>query len=330
MALNLSTINSKRLKERSDYGIRVARHGFDANSCADNQLLFNSNWPILQICKIVKFTDMDKQHTIYVKQTTGEVADNVPGWSTSGAVPIPKPFWYRLYRDYPVSNQYVIKVISETAGLAGGVAWNKCVYKKKVHNLGFPPLVLAGKDLGFDDNTAVLFSVDLSTDIDYPYTEKPSPMIKLNSDYGIESTSIFGSKVKGLSTGMFSKLVQAVKTEQTSASNTSGVSWTPLTKDSSVQDISGCLEPYECYRFDGFNNPFCESKGKEFFDKSGVYYKLDIFAAMDYYSGGVFYPEYCYTNVIQSSPYFTCDKQALVILRSPMVSPEYEEVEIYE
>lgn len=31
--------NKKNLKKRADYGVRVARPGYDANTCAQNQLL---------------------------------------------------------------------------------------------------------------------------------------------------------------------------------------------------------------------------------------------------------------------------------------------------
>ena len=50
--------NEKNLKNRSDYGVRVARPGYDANNCAQNQLLFNSGWPILQIAEIVDMSSM--------------------------------------------------------------------------------------------------------------------------------------------------------------------------------------------------------------------------------------------------------------------------------
>lgn len=55
MALPTTTYtnNTSTLQEKSDYGLKIAKAGFDVNTAKDSDLLFNSSWPSMQI-KIIK------------------------------------------------------------------------------------------------------------------------------------------------------------------------------------------------------------------------------------------------------------------------------------
>ena len=48
--------NTSNVLAKGDYGIRIAKAGFDARNAADNDLLFNSAWPSTQIVKVVTVT----------------------------------------------------------------------------------------------------------------------------------------------------------------------------------------------------------------------------------------------------------------------------------
>jgi hypothetical protein len=192
----------------------------------------------------------------------------------------------------------------------------------------------------------IITSVDLSVDIDYPYTEGATMFLGSLSDYGIAGSSKFGKRVPGLRSDMFSKLIQAVKTEKTSNApvkygpNPEDISpeagilyWSPLKK---LENYEGCLEPYEAVAYYGFNNPFGQSDvitqdGNELagFGTDGPYYRDDqaIVRAVPYSgtpSGSIFGDGVAFTDMGQGT--YGSKHASMVIIRSPMVSPEYEEI----
>ena len=70
--------NKYNPKERSNYGVRVARPGFDASTCAQNQLLFNSGWAIMQIAEVVDFRNQSPQY-LYIMTKNTTVYDSATG-----------------------------------------------------------------------------------------------------------------------------------------------------------------------------------------------------------------------------------------------------------
>jgi hypothetical protein len=348
--LDFSKVNKKNTKNRGDYGVRVARPGFDAGYCAQNQLLFNSNWPILQICKVVDLGDVgildedtgmigpvDGVEHKYYDQTNDEWIDELPaGMNRTG---------YVYMRDISIGRQYLYYSVD-----AKGYTNNDYTrrvwefrYKKIRHGLGYVPFFFMSEEVSAVQNHVVLTSIDISKDVDYPYTEAALPMLNPTTDYGIKSASAFGKRVPGLSSNMFSKLVQCVK--KTSSSqweiNIDGVHtekvlcWSPFSKAADAK--AGVISNFEAFSFSAYNCPFLTSdlattwyftKGDAIDNKmfdDGPYYSRDIVVRLLALAETSFYSDaMAYTNLYQAVRLY--DDASLVILRSPMVSPEYEEV----
>lgn len=43
----------KTMRSRGDYGIKIAKRGYDVQFAKDNELLYNSSFPVLQIVAIL-------------------------------------------------------------------------------------------------------------------------------------------------------------------------------------------------------------------------------------------------------------------------------------
>lgn len=345
MAFDLKTCNTPKLRKRADYGVRVARPGYDANDCAQNQLVFNSNWPIIQIAEVINLNKDVETRYIWLNQqysssgATREWRETEPAGMTytSGyeqiGISVGKNYiWYQIYHEGGTDsdNKY----------------WQKITYKKIYHGMGYPPMFYRSEDISDVSGYLIITSVDLSVDIDYPYTEGDTMFLGSLSDYGIAGSSKFGKRVPGLRSDMFSKLIQAVKTEKTSNApvrygpNLEDISpeagilyWSPLKK---LENYDGCLEPYEAVAYYGFDNPFgnpdvMTTDGTELagFGNDGPYYRDDqaIVRAVPYSgtaSGSVFGDGVAFTDLGQGT--YGSKHASMVIIRSPMVSPEYEEI----
>jgi len=344
MAFDLKTCNTPRLRKRADYGVRVARPGYDANECAQNQLVFNSNWPIIQIAEVIDLNKDVETRYVWLNETysesgvTREWRETEPagmtyntGYEQTGISVGKNYIWYQTYNESGIDsdNNY----------------WQKITYKKIYHGLGYPPMFYMSEDISNISGYLIITSVDLSVDIDYPYTEGATMFLGSLSDYGIAGSSKFGKRVPGLRSDMFSKLIQAVKTEKTSNSpirygpNLEYISpeagilyWSPLKK---LENYEGCLEPYEAVGYYGFNNPFGYSDvGVDYnelsgFGTDGPYYRDDqaIIRAVPYSgdaSDSIFGDGVAFTDLGQGT--YGSKYASMVIIRSPMVSPEYEEI----
>jgi hypothetical protein len=351
----LSRKNKQNLQNRGDYGIRVARPGYDASNCAQNQLIFNSGWPILQLMAVVDFTS-GTTSTSYTKNTrveysvghyesgafmpesttmttTSEQVSSVPSGLPSsqarhdyffGGVFVNKKYVKKQQEDYTL---YDGGSTTESGTLPSGknyiretvTTYTKDTFVTTRHRLGFTPLcILSSSFLGGDSNHALLFSVDITKDVDYPYTEAATPLIRPVHDYGMKSTSIFGSKVPGLCTNMFSKLVQAVKTTESSTYNdgeNDAVVWSPIAGDELPSNIKDVLFPYEFYAYSG--DGVKTQDGGEFYQRISPTY-ISSSASSGTYMNKAY--------AVRTSGQDTVKDSVLVVLRSPMVSPEYEEI----
>ena len=321
----LERCNKKKLKARGDYGVRVARPGFDANYCADNQLIFNSGWPILQLCAVIDFDKATDTYTRYLLPD-GTWVDELPaGYDDMG------PSWMTdLYDKVGVNKNYCRKFVSAEAYMNMNTyeEVTGVTYKRIRHYLSHTPFFIPASDVsGEASNKVLLFSVDIETDVDYPYTEEALPLITAPNDYGMKSSSIFGPRVPGLSTGQFSKLVQAVKTQETAKyteeiSDTKIPYWSPLSDAPSEDPSKSPLLPFEAFGFaiEGFSN---YGEDPAFDEKDGGYF-TPVFARSIADGGSDL--AYVYSLQSQAIQYFK--KSSLVILRSPLVSPDYEEIDI--
>lgn len=321
----LERCNTKKLKERGDYGVRVARPGFDASNCADNQLIFNSGWPILQLCAVIDFDKATDTYTRYLLPD-GTWVDELPaGYEDMG------PSWMTdLYDDVGVNKNYCRKFVSaetymnmNTYEEATGVT-----YKRIRHYLGYTPFFIPADDVtGTTSNKVLLFSIEIETDVDYPYTDAALPMVSIPDDYGMKSSSIFGDKVPGLSTGQFSKLVQAVKTQETAkyTEETSGTKipyWSPLSDAPNEDPSKSPILPFEAFGF-AIKGMYTGGDEPSYDEKDGGYYVPITPRAM---ADGGSDIAYIYSLQGQGEQYFK--KSSLIILRSPLVSPEYEEIDV--
>ena len=353
----LSRANKPNYRNRGDYGVRVARPGFDASNCAQNQLIFNSGWPILQIVAVVDVSKPTATNEVYktinaeyavgtldgqgvfhpesVQNTsTSEKVDSVPSGIPGTSINEPA----NDFLDYSVNKKFVKKrtgsavfynagSIEESGDLPSGKHYIRSTtttyVKREVkianHRLGYTPFFFPSISLlGGNSNYVILFSVDITTDVDYPYTEASLPLISPVHDYGIKSESIFGKNVPGLCTNMFSKLVQAVKTTKTSVYNDGEndiVFWTPLRKDADLaNDSAGSLLPYEFYAFVGDGDK--TQDGGQYYSRFAPHY-ISYTTSSEAYIGDAY--------MVGVYGQDTQPNGVLVVLRSPMVSPEYEE-----
>lgn len=341
----LDNVNKPNFRNRGDYGVRVARPGFDARICAQNQLLFNSGWAIMQIVKLVDFSKAEPveicQKITTVNYTTFnpyettttetiEPEDSIP----AGLSGITYNTTLTDFKAFSVNRKYVRKDTGEytqyfeSSNIEQGDNYYKetlvnhrklKMYQMK-HGLDYVPFFLPGSALfGGNSSQVLLFSIDIESDVDYPYTEEALPMIGLVGDYGIKSESEFGENVPGLCSNMFSKLVQAVKTTETSTFSVDGIPlvfWSPLAKGADVGAVgAGCLLPFEIYGFTGDGNK--KGDGGQFYTRFAPTFISDASP-----SGAVYNQAYA-AGIVGQSPQ---PNGVLVVLRSPMVSPEYEEI----
>lgn len=121
------------------------------------------------------------------------------------------------------------------------------------HNLKYPPLALIfNTDMGDmsacsvdEDNVyfsdpinvrlgnyiAIIYTIDISTDVDYPYTDAPGASVQYNNDYGIKvvkpGRDITSSDLRDfiLHSRAGSPMVLAVKTEATSNPQNAGLTF---------------------------------------------------------------------------------------------------------
>jgi hypothetical protein len=171
--LNTYNDNISNLLPLNDYGIKIAKIGFDANTAADKDLVYNSSWPSIQIVKVIDF-----DNTVF-KFTHGLT---FPPFAL-----IIRPDGFRTMESLPVDDV--------------------SVYVDNSFNFG--------------DGKIIIYNIDLSKDVDYPYTTQQSSNVTYSYDYGIKvaknGNNIDSNDMRDyiLHTRCGSPLVLAVKTQET-------------------------------------------------------------------------------------------------------------------
>lgn len=354
----------ENLRPKGDYGVRVARPGYDARYCAENQLLFNSGWPILQIAGVIDFSKSFETEVWWWNVNEGWLENEPDGLSsTIGGLP-------GLDGTISANRKYLKKCIRTTAWRKPNpdanayprfLTYYRCEFGLKRHRLGFTPAFLPAKmmALGSDiEDVVLLYSIDIETDIDYPYVETPLAMIRPQKDYGLKSSSMFGKRVPGLSSNQFSKLVQAVKTEKTaqmvSAIPMEGGSsreypvpvWTPLKESMDVKSVPvGVLRDYEAMSFVvGTRGVLARGSGlptrfeKEPSKDGGDWYRFVptlVEQGRELYFNPIFpidakyYPPFAFApEHFSSSADGILEKSTVVVLRKPLTASEEMEVRV--
>lgn len=291
-------VNTENLVKRKDYGVRVARPGYNASYCADNQLLFNSSWPILQITGVYKEELVSQSGTTPSGGTLISTTTN--DYSSYCAADKEYVYTKVITKRYLVVTDYIDVV--ETYGTR--------------HNLGFPPLAFQSSTVSGVPGYVVVTNIDISTDVDYPYTEAPAGYYGGIGDYGVKSRAYFKHSMPhvgeewgfGINSRLNSKLVQAVKTMDTAVEDngSTNIRWRPP-KDANGKEIFG-IRDFEYFGFIKYN------QSEIYTPRRAIFYPLLDPGNED-------------TVIIdpgQSTAGYS--PASLVVLRSPMVSPEIVEV----
>lgn len=338
MAVSGWPANEPRYVKRGNYGVRVARAGFNAATCADSQLLFNSGWPILQIVKVVQNAN---------KRYLGSSNNTPSGSQWRKMNEIETDLLNNTRGERPMVNgQYVItSYITE-------VWFNNVSYEMRrvmkcygvYHGLAYPPFFLTASDVGYHQSDKILlFNIDVSKDVDYPYNSRPFSMFTDKVDYGIKSKAYYAKNIPrgantdgiGVSSNIVSKMVQAVKTEKTST-NTDGevlrVAWYPPQSSDDSADVIDDAYQFEYYAYVGGSAIFSgvpptDIEGGDFYQEHsrggqgiGMWPLSPSYSSFDLVGYGVNFPVGDDTN----GKY---DRASLIVLRSPMVAPDVLEVD---
>lgn len=184
MALPTTTYtnNSSTLIDRSDYGLKIAKAGFDV-SAADNDLLFNSAWPSMQIVMVRSVSQ------------SGSFAHGLPYPPFSIVIPNDQTDRSNLMRNATVD---ATTVYAPTSSFTGG-----------------------GK--------IIVYALDITTDVEYPYNDIPTSTNIYDPNYGIkvvkDDASIDSEDLRDyiLHSRCGSPMVLAVKTASTVSPNNLGL-----------------------------------------------------------------------------------------------------------
>lgn len=304
-------INEYKPVSRGDYGIRVARNGFDANTAGDSNLLFNSNWPIIQIVKVIseenKVKIIDETEDIPASWIlVNEQKSGIFIWDCAVDEKwLYLPKYTYMYRD---PDTYEIH-------------WCDKQYKI-YHGLGYVPIFFHSEYVSDKPGYYLMTNIDMRKDADYPYTSKASYYDGATKNYGIRSKSHTRKSMPqpgetrgcGVSTLIQSKLIMAIKTEKSKTSSDDPQNPAPnaawgVPKDNNDLKTTKLTdyEPFAYFSRDGIV-PFEERP-------AGNFPQTD--------------PDGCYRIISQDGSAVLAGSHAsLVVVRSPMVAPDVEEITI--
>lgn len=350
--------NKKSLKSKGDYGIRVARYGYDAGNCPDGQLLFNSNWPIIQIVMMKKIDGEPKLigSTEYPEVTASTPWELVSEYDKDVAGVDRKSIYTKAHiRRYGYTE------------IVSGMVTEHLFFQIDMygfsHNLGYAPMFFSETDFNGGDqsqNRVVLTNINIEEDIDYPYLDTPTMLMSYSGDYGIKSKAYFASRLEphnkkkvGLDTSIQGKQIQAIKTQKTLAEDGWGQDQSPscvyfppedangkpfMSADQFeyygyVSNILACLRSPDTFNAEGMGsgnthtNVFSPLK----FDHGDIYFRtmvfaipMETFSTSDTITGAFITP----ASVSGTYGYGEWEKQSLVVVRMPMVAPDIVDVEV--
>ena len=348
------------MQKKGDYGVRVARWGYDAGGCEDGDLLFNSNWPIVQIAKYIK-------------------PDAI--WDRIGLAELPEDEPYEFTQrvdlgryNYGVDRKYAYKItgydIYRYKEIIGHTEWGEDIYRYHVffkpvayrykHGLGYKPMAIGSEILSGGEITdgVILTNVDLDKDADYPYSSKPRVASTKVADYGIASKAYYSGRLNthntryiGLSSNIQSMMVQAVKTSKTSAKKGWKYDFADVATGSVVYypPNNGKGQPIfsaEQLSYFGFAGQIAGAIQMEGLGLGGVgddasEFETNLSDDVSTGFGSVLFEHmvgvgYGSANIVLSKANFIDGEEegekprtaAVVCLRCPMVSPELEQLEV--
>lgn len=213
--------NKSTLIGRRNYGMKIAMPGFDAQYAGDNQLLFNSSFPILQIKILAE---------LYALGATSAEASNGGEFigTTSGSND-------RVYRWYHGLGYPPFFLVLNQSGIMFSA--NYMVDEQYIYRRGD----WTGAPVR-DGSRVLLCPIDLEQDIEYPYTAKPLEAPMFNElNYGFKSVE-FGSieddnfNNLGIDMRLQSQMLLAVKTYETSTMPPGSNDYDPVNIDFDVPE----------------------------------------------------------------------------------------------
>lgn len=202
------------MRQRGDYGLKIAKNGYDVMYASDNQLLYNSSFPVLQIIMTIN------NDTEWEIVQTG----NTQQWNNyNGTV---SDVWVHKMRKlhglgYP---PMVVELATSSAFASNNkpMTWNtKYLYYEAQFNdqASYDAFIAGGADTG----KFIVFGVDISTDVEYPYLDIGTEVQWGQTyDYGVkhlltDDPNTTDPMKLGLNAKVQSLLVTAVKVATSSA-----------------------------------------------------------------------------------------------------------------
>lgn len=156
-----STIMPHTMRARSDYGLKIAKRGYDVMYATDNQLLYNSSFPVLQI---IEYITADTQWEIvetgayqYWNEFNGTLTTrwrhNMRKIHGLGYPPMIVALGYSAYSSYNNKLTWNSKYIYSDNDFFTEAEYNAFVAS-------------SAKTADY-----IVFGIDIETDVEYPYTD---------------------------------------------------------------------------------------------------------------------------------------------------------------
>ena len=201
-----SNIMPRTMRARSDYGLKIAKRGYDVEYATDNQLLYNSSFPVLQI---IMYITVDTQWEVtetgsyqYWNEFTGTLTTrwrhNMRKLHGLGYPPMVIPFGNSVY------------------GSGSNLTWNmKYIHSDNTFDTeaAYNAFIAGGAQTA----SAIVLGVDIETDVEYPYVDDGlETEWGQTYDYGIKHLLTDDADTKdpsklGLNANVQSIMVVAVK-----------------------------------------------------------------------------------------------------------------------
>lgn len=197
----------RTMRSRGDYGLKIAKRGYDARYASDNQLLYNSSFPVLQI---VMYLTAATQWEI--TRTGAYTYWNEYNGTTSTR------YRHNMRKLHGLGHPPMVIPL-----FAGGwsspdpnITWNDkyIYYDRDFATLAEYNAFISG---GSQTGTFVVFNIDIETDVEYPYLDDGiETEWGQQYDYGIKHILTDDQNTKnpmdlGLNANIQSMLVVAVK-----------------------------------------------------------------------------------------------------------------------
>ena len=197
--------NKSTLISRRNYGMKIAMPGFDARTAGDNELLFNSSFPILQIKVLAS-----------LGSNSADVRDLPNGGEYCG-----ENNGFHLCRWYHGLGFVPFFIVLDKQGSQNTTSYgvdDQFIYLQR-------------QNIRRNDEKVLVCPIDITRDIEYPYTAKPIQV----DDYTRNQVGNYGFKSiehgaiedndfnnYGINVRLQSQMVLAIKTEETVINKPSG------------------------------------------------------------------------------------------------------------